>query len=290
MNTAITESDKQRVINYVAKLKPSVAGKFFYYCLPYRKKIVLENMQRVFGQVLSVNDRIKLAQSFYSHLAKSIKENILLRFKSMETIKNSVEIIGKEKALAAAAENKGLILITGHFGNWEYVPIGGLLNFTQYQNRFHIIRKTIGTKAIEKILFRRYYSAGLDVISKKNALNKVCDALEKQDAVVFVMDQYACVSNKDGIAVEFFGEKTGTYRSAASIARYTGVPVVPLSAYRKSDGRHVLQFHDALPWILADNTKEELYVNTLAYNKMMERFVLSHPEQWLWTHRRWKSF
>lgn len=286
--TTLNEAEQQRIKNYVADLKPSLAGRFLYRCLPYRKKVIFENFQQVFGHTLSAKEMATLAKSFYGHLAKSVKENLLLRFQSIDSVKARVDVIGKEKALAAAAKNKGILLLAGHFGNWEYAPIGGILNFEQYRGRFHIIRKLIGTKSIEKVLFSRYYRAGLEVIPKKNSLNKVCDALEQQDAVVFVMDQYACVANKDGISVEFFGKPAGTYRSPASIVRYTGVPVLPISSYRKKDGRHVLQFHDPIPWVEADDAKQELYENTLAYNKMMERFVLEHPEQWLWTHRRWK--
>jgi len=274
--------------HYIAQLKPTFAGKFLYYCLPFRKKVVLENMQHVFSETLNADEITKLAKAFYSHMATSLKENILMRFMSEAKIKACAEVIGYEKALAASKQNKGIIIVTGHFGNWEFSPIAGILNFAEFQGRFHFVRKTLEAKWIEKILFRRYLKAGLRVIQKKNALNKVCDALERNDAVVFVMDQHACVDSKDGILVEFFGKKAGTYRSVASIIRYTGVPVLPLVSYRKPDGTHVLEFSDPIPWIEAKSSHEELYLNTLAYNQALEGFVLKHPEQWLWMHRRWK--
>jgi KDO2-lipid IV(A) lauroyltransferase len=94
--------------------------------------------------------------------------------------------------------------------------------------------------------------------------------------------------NRDGIAAEFFGKKAGTYRSLASCARYTGVPVVPVANYRLPNGQHVLQFLPPLVWQECDSTQESLYVNTCAYNRALEQIILAHPEQWVWLHKRWK--
>ena len=199
-----------------------------------------------------------------------------------------VEVRGHDTILSLARHGKGVLVVTGHFGNWEFAPIGGILNFKAFQGQFHFIRRTLGNKVIERILFRRYYQAGLQVIEQKNALAQVCDALDANHAVVFVLDQHASCVNRDGIAVEFFGEKAGTYRSLASIARYTGLPVVPASTYRKPDGGHVLEFHDPISFRACATTQQTLYENTLAYNQALERIILAHPEQWSWFHKRWK--
>jgi KDO2-lipid IV(A) lauroyltransferase len=116
----------------------------------------------------------------------------------------------------------------------------------------------------------------------------VADALEQNHAVVFVLDQHANIENRDGVAVEFFGKKAGTYRSLASFSRHTGVPVVPASSYRLANGRHVLKFHEPIPWQEHGSTQESIYKTTLAYNKALESIILEHPEQWLWLHKRWK--
>lgn len=126
------------------------------------------------------------------------------------------------------------------------------------------------------------------MIPKKNSLDKVCAALEKNHAVIFVLDQHASLANRDGIAVEFFGTKAGTYRSLATLSRYTGVPVVPAAGYRLPNGKHVLEFYDPIPWKDYDTVSDSLYYNTLAYNQALERIILAHPEQWNWMHKRWK--
>ncbi len=263
-------------------------GKLIYYLLPYRRKIIMRNIEQVFADKLTPNGKIKLAKAFYSHLAKCIKETILIRFISDKKLQEKVDIIGHEYLLNVAKDGRGVLVLTGHFGSFEFAPLGGILNFKQYKGHFHFIRKNIGNKIIEKILFNRYTKAGLHVIPKQNAMHMVKDALEKNHAVIFVLDQHAIVQNKDGIPVEFFGKKAGTYRSLASIARHTGIPIVPAAGYRLKNGRHVLEFYKPILWEEFPTTSESLYQNTKKYNEALEKIILAHPEQWMWLHKRWK--
>ncbi len=276
------------LVEKISKLPVSLIGRLIYRFLPYRRSVIMSNINQVFGDRLNEAQKKHLARAFYSHLAISIKETILLRFMREETLKARVEVRGHERMLEIVAKGRGVLVLTGHFGNWEFAPLGGVLNFKQFQGQFHFIRRTLGNKTIERILFRRYYKAGLNVIPKKNSLQQVCDALEKNHAVVFVLDQHASLKNRDGIAVEFFGKKAGTYRSLASFARHTGIPVVPAAGYRLPNGRHVLEFHEPILWQEYTNTQEAIYHNTLRYNQALERIILKHPAQWMWLHKRWK--
>lgn len=272
----------------ITALPVSRMGRFFYRFLPYRRQVILNNINQVFGA--SLNDALKrhLAQAYYSHLLRSVREAIQMRFMSEEDLRRKVVVRGHDKMLDVVAQQKGVLVLTGHFGNWEFAPIGGVLNFKTFQGQFHFIRRTLGLKSLERILFKRYYQAGLNVIPKKNSLDRVCAALEKNHAVIFVLDQHASLVSRDGIAVEFFGKKAGTYRSLATLARHTEIPVVPAASYRLEDGSHVLEFYDPIVWKDHGNTQESLYQNTLAYNQALEQMVLAHPEQWNWMHKRWK--
>lgn len=280
--------DLNNAIKKIDNLNPSWLGKLIFNYLPYRRKIVMSNIDKVFADNLTLKQKNNLAQAFYAHLLKSIKEMILLRFMSEKKLRTLVEVRGANKLMDIANKGKGVLILTGHFGNWEFAPLGGILNFEQFKGQFHFIRRTLGNKTIEKILFKRYFKAGLNVIPKKNSLNQVCDVIEKGHAVIFVLDQHASLVNRDGIAADFFGKKAGTYRSLATIARYTNIPVVPAAGFRLESGRHVLEFGDPIEWKDYENTKESIYRNTLEYNKALERIILENPEQWLWLHKRWK--
>lgn len=272
----------------IQQLKITWAGLFLYWFLPYRYKVIQSNINQVYQDRLNIAQKKQLVKAFYSHLLTSIREALQLRFMQPEQLQSKVQVKGHQYLLDIAQEKKGVLILTGHFGNWEFAPLGGILNFKEFQGHFHFIRKTLGNKTIERILFKRYYQAGLHVIPKKNSLEQVCEALDHNHAVVFVMDQHAGISNRDGLAVEFFGRKAGTFRSLATFARNTGAAVVPAAGYRLADGSHVLEFFEPIPWQEADNTRESLYQNTLRYNQALEKIILAHPEQWMWLHKRWK--
>jgi Kdo2-lipid IVA lauroyltransferase/acyltransferase len=272
----------------INQLPVTWTGHFLYRFLPYRKKVILDNINQVFGDDLSSSQKTYLAKAFYSHLATSLKETMQMRFISEKNLKSQVEVRGYERLLEAAEKGKGVLVLTGHFGNWEFAPIGGILNFKQFKGQFHFIRRTLGSKWIERILFRRYYAAGLNVIPKKNSLHQVVDALDQNHAVVFVLDQHASIVNRDGVAVEFFGKKAGTYRSLASFARHTGVPIFPAAGYRVGKNRHVLEFYEPIEWEDFSTSQEAIYQNTKRYNEALEKMILAHPEQWMWLHKRWK--
>lgn len=287
MISMLSEQQKQRVRAYVARLKPTLAGKFLYYCLPFRKKIVLQNMRLVFADTLNDLEIRKLALSFYGHLFTSLKENIMLRFMSEKQIKQRAVVIGEEHI--AHHLGTGGLIITGHVGNWEFAPIAGIMNFKNFRGHFYFVRKMQASKFLEKILFKRYHDAGLRVIPKKNSLMQIFQALENNHFVVQVLDQQASRKDKDAIRVEFFGKKIGTFRSVALIARHSGAPVIPARSYRSVDGKHVLEFFAPLPWQVCPDPQEEIYLNTRRYNQVLENMILDYPEQWLWLYKRWKE-
>ena len=263
-------------------------GRFIHALIPYRRKIIRQNIQRVFGDQLSSKDQIRLAKAFYSHLITCLKETILVRFLSDETLRSRVTVLGHEHLLNVTAEQRGVLILTAHVGSWEFAPLGGILNFQQFKGYFHFIRRNLGNRWLEKILFRRYERVGLKVITKSDAMTHVSEALNQNHAVVFVLDQHASLANRDGIAVEFFGTKAGTYRSLATLSRHTGIPVVPAASYRLPNGKHILEFYQPIAWQEEPSTQVGLYKNTLAYNQALERIILKHPEQWMWLHKRWK--
>ena|SRR3990167_4403115 len=266
-------------------------GRFIYYLLPYRRKVIKNNINQVYGNNLTSKEKTHLIKAFYSHLASFLKETISLRFISNKTLQNNVQVLGHEHVLKVAQEGKGVLLLTAHLGNWEYAPLGAMLNFAEFKGHFHFIRRTLTNKTIEKILFKRYFKAGLRIIPKKRgSLDLVCQALEENHAVIFVLDQHASIANKDGIAVEFFQKKAGTYRSLATIARNTAIDVIPVETYRKTNGAHVLLFHPPIKWQDHASTQDALYYNTKNYNAALEEMILRHPAQWMWLHKRWKLY
>ena len=180
-----------------------------------------------------------------------------------------------------------MLVLTGHFGNWEVATAAGLGSYPQARGRFYFVRRPFKPRWLDGLVTRRFVRAGFGVLPKRGGLGAILDRLAAGDLVVFPLDQHA--SNKDGVVVDFFGHPARTFRSLAILALNTGAPVVPAASWREPDGRHVLRFEEPLAPIECDDVNEAIRRNTRAYNAALERMILRHPEQWWWVHRRWKA-
>jgi KDO2-lipid IV(A) lauroyltransferase len=262
-------------------------GRFLWRFLPFRRDVIVENLRRVYGDRVDDLELERLAQMHYGHLARLFGE--FLRFRWLSAARKSalVRVEGLDMLRAVHARGKGVLILTGHFGNWEVATVAGLRKFPEAHGRFHFVRRAIKPRWLEALVTRRFQRAGFGVLAKRGSLDELCERLEAGDLVVFPFDQHA--SGRDGVVVDFFGHPAGTFRSLAVIAQATGAPVLPASSWREADGTHVLRFEEPLAPIVDDDPKVELAANTRAYNAALERLVVRHPEQWWWVHRRWKA-
>jgi len=269
-----------------AQADAPLAGRLIYRLFPLRRRVILENLHRVFGAAVPEAEIVGLAQAHYAHLWRLAGEFVRFRWLS-EQKKSALIRVDNVEALARALERgKGALILTGHFGNFEVATIAGLRHFPHMRGRFHFIRRAIRPRWLDALVNRRFRQGGFGVVGKRGSLDVILERLEAGDLVVFPFDQHA--SPPDGIAVDFFGHPAGTFKSLAIMALATGAPVVPASSWREPDGSHVLRFEEALPLIECVKVNEEIRRNTRAYNAMLEILVLRHPEQWFWVHRRWK--
>ncbi len=256
-----------------------------YHCLPIRRRTVIANLRRAFGESLDNQEIVTLAQAFYGHLLRSAAEfaaSLIPR-----TRRPAVRVANIEAILAAHALGRGTLLLSGHFGNWEVALPAAIEAFPQYRGRFHVVRRPLRSGWFDRLVTRRMRAGGLGVISKRGSLQTILDRLAAKDAVVFIMDQHA--GARRACWAEFFGHPAWTFRSLALIALSTGAPVVPAALWRDPHGTHVLRFEQALSPVEGASAAEAIAANTRRYNAALERIILRHPEQWFWIHRRWKD-
>jgi KDO2-lipid IV(A) lauroyltransferase len=262
-------------------------GRLFYRFLPVRRAVILENLRRVYGDVASEAEIVALAQAHYGHLWRLMCEFVVFRWLSAERKASLVRVENYEAFGAALDRGKGVLILTGHFGNWEVSTIAGLAKYPAFRGRFHFVRRAFKPRWLDRFIVRRFNEAGFGVIGKRGSLDRILDLLAKGDVIVFPFDQHA--GPPDGIESEFFGHRAWTFRSLAIIALATGAPVVSATGWRDANGTHVMRFGEPLPAVEAEDTNEAIRLATRAYNEALERLVVARPEQWYWVHRRWKE-
>jgi len=263
-------------------------GKWFYYLIPYRRGVVLNNLHRVFGEVLPETELTRLAQAFYAHYVRFFFEIVKLPFMSTEQKKRFIRFENTEAVFAAHRKGKGVILLTGHFGNWEVSTVVGIAQFPQFKGLFHFVRRQLKPEWVNRLVTWRFRRAGLGTIARQGSLDSIIDLLQNEAIIVYVFDHHPR-KRTAFVVVDFFGHPAGTSKSPALIALASGSPVIPATSWREPDGTHVLRFEDPIPPVDCEDAGEAILQTTRSFNAALERMVLRHPEQWIWDYKRWKK-
>jgi len=262
-------------------------GRLLYRLLPLRRRVVLENLRRVFGETLDEAEIRTLGEGFYGHHLRCLWEFFKMPFLDRDRRRALVRVEGGEHLDAALERGKGVLILTGHFGSWEVATVAGISQFEDYRGRFHFIRRPLKPRWFNDLVMRRFHKAGFGTLEKSDSLDAILELLERNHLVVSIFDQFAI--RKAGVPSEFFGHPAHTFKSLAVLAQFTGAPVVPASSWREPDGSHVLLFEEPVELVTEGPTREIVARNTRRFNVALERIILRHPEQWIWMHKRWKE-
>ena len=246
-------------------------------------------MKRVFKSQLTEKQYQHLSKAFYSHLVLMMKDFFFLLLKK-NNIDEQIALRGVEHLHQALTKGKGVILLTGHFGNWELTKLADLPKIHEIpKNDIYVIRRK-QAPLLQKILDYLYKPTKLTRIEQKGSIRSACNALKNNGVLIFPFDHRATQDESHSIDVEFFGIKASCFRSLALIAKCTGAVILPLNHHRAHSKQAILEYYPAITWINNSDKEQEIYQNTLQYNKILEQFILQHPEQWwCWAYKRWKK-
>ncbi|MBN1830681.1 MAG: hypothetical protein JW896_01060 [Deltaproteobacteria bacterium] len=256
-------------------------GSLLYILARRHRNISLINMKFAFGDELEESEMRGLTKRTFQHLAMVGHEWLTLKNITEKELLNRVEVQGKEHLLAAKKKSSSVILLSAHFGNWEYAHLYyantiGPLNF--------IVRK-VDNPYIEEERVKYNTKFGVNILDKENGLRPAIRRLKKGEDLVLFPDQTA---SSEGIPVNFFGKKTNTLHLPVSLAMKFSIPIVPMFIVRQKDRKsHRLIF---LPEIeIKDKTAQNaLETYTQQQNDVIEKMIRKYPDHWLWIHRKWK--
>jgi KDO2-lipid IV(A) lauroyltransferase len=179
-------------------------------------------------------------------------------------------------------EGNGLLMITGHYSNFEIIGyMMGLFGFNIYS-----IARPFDNKFINSYLYNVRKRVGQKIIDKKGA-SEIMDKITSQGATLcFIADQDA---GRKGLFVDFFGRKASTYKSIGLLAITNNIPIC-VGCSRRIDNRFFFEMcvqRIIFPEEWADKEDPLMWV-TAEYTKAIEEFVREDPSQYWWLHRRWK--
>jgi KDO2-lipid IV(A) lauroyltransferase len=243
-------------------------GKLFgilvYVLAVQQRRLVIRNLRFCYPEWHDDQIR-KLARDVFKNFGITFIEVCQSAFMSWDKLSSRYRVIGEEILINALKANKGILIVTGHIGNWE-VAQHYMHNF---EKPFSVVATRMKQAWANRLLDHLRSRFGNTVIDKKGGLQNIMQALRRGETVALLIDQSR---RKQGIEVTFFDREATATPAAALLAMRCKSTVLPMFCVRDPDGQ----------------LRSDLQTNTQIMMNAVEEMVREYPDQWFWTLKPWK--
>ena len=257
-------------------------GNLFHLLLPKRQQIAYDNLQKAFGDELPEDEKRLITKKVFQSIGQTYIE--LARFQKIgqEAISEIIVHDGMENFHKAKKEGNGAIVLTSHFGNWEI----GAAWVASEGFEIDVLVKVQSNPLVDKLVTNLREQTGINVIPvHQSTLRDIVKALRQNRFVAIAADQHDPSGN---LILDFFGRKASIARGPASFAKKHNCPILPVMSKRESYLKHRIIAHSPIYPSSDLDVEEDIKRMTIEYLKFFEDVIRQYPEQWMWTHRRWK--
>ena len=275
-------------VKLVGLLSPRIAdavgaalGSLSYTLLPSRRRIAYENLKKAMGDTLTEQEIQAIIKRVFKNIGRTLVEFARFGKIKLEGTRKITFLDGSEHLQKVHDEGKGGIIVTAHFGNWEL--LGSWIAASGYPMDFLVGSQH--NQKVDNLLndFRR--EMGVGIIPLKTSIRGVFKCLRANHFTGLVSDQHA---HSGGVTVKFFGRKAATPKGPAAFALKAKCPLIPLLIRRERYDRHVVMAGTPIYPPHSGDDEKDIETMTMAYTKFFEDGIRRYPDQWMWTHRRWK--
>lgn len=255
-------------------------GDSLFFCMHRRRRIALSNLDLAFRNTKTPQEKNEIARESFRNLMTSLLE-FSRTTKTTKDAGKHFEIRGTGYLDQALGKGQGVVLAISHLGSWEYLAF---LFFLRREYVATAVAKTLKNTYVSHWIQRLRRKTALRAVDKMGSARTVLDELRQNHLVLVLIDQWA---SSEGLWVDFLGEPTSTTSLPARLAKTTGCAIVPGYCFRRGPGQYEIEIHEEIS--LPIESKDWECDVTQALNRQLEAQIRRCPEQWIWTHRRWKG-
>lgn len=251
-----------------------------YYVIGYRKKVVLQNLQNAFPDK-SPQEIEKIRRRFYRYFCDLLLETFKTLTISRAAAIRRCKLTAEAQALfdRYATENKSIMIVMGHYGNWEWA---GNTFSLQGKHHLYVVYHPLSNKYFNGLMYRMRTRFGTGLISMKDTFRDMVAHKSELDATAFIADQTPAPNS--AYWTNFLNQDTPVFQGTEKIARKMNYPVVYVRVQRVKRGYYEISARTLFDKPAATKDGEI----TTAHTQALEHDICAHPEFWLWSHRRWK--
>ena len=248
------------------------------------RRKAIRNLELAFQGEKPADELRRINREVFVNQGRNLFELFWLTRVSPSELLQQVHFQGMEHMERAYHRGKGVILVTGHIGNWELMAA----SVASAGYPLWVVAALLYDPRLSQIVSGIRERYGVRTISRDHlsARRTVLQVIRKGEVLGLLIDQDTRVK---GVFVDFFGRPAYTPSAAASLALRTEAEVVIGSIVRQKNSSLTITFRPPLPPLRSGKRAEELVANTQLYTSVLEDIVRKYPEQWTWMHQRWKT-
>ncbi len=248
----------------------------------YRRRVIIDNLRHAFPELSEAGIRCMLP-AVYRHFVCLWIESLQNRRVTFAYMEKYFTAEGLKELQTAAADGKPVLFYGGHIGNFEWLGI----YLARHVQNFHAYMKRIHNPFINRFIEQNRKNSGISLIyTGDDALKKGLNCLKNGNSLALLADQDA---GERGIYIDFMNRPAATAPGAAILHRLTKIPIFHCAAIRKKLGKFhvIIERIPELPQ--AGDNAVDIFNLTQYLAGRLENLVRQYPEQYFWTHRRWKN-
>ena len=241
-------------------------------------KIIISNLTIAFPK-LSLQEKKNLSKRMWFNYGRILAEYMYIKyFREKKKFSNLITIENQNILEKIKKESKPVIFISGHFNNFELMAMqidkAGIDLTTIYRPLNNIFLNPLMEMIRKKYICKKQIKKG--IAGTKELLQN----FKNGSSIALMIDQRVT----EGVMCDFFGQKARTTTIPAQFVKKFNAKIVPVYIQRFDNNKFKLEF-DGIIDFKSDETLDAI---TLKLNKILEEMILKNPDQWIWTHNRWK--
>jgi Kdo2-lipid IVA lauroyltransferase/acyltransferase len=265
-----------------------LVGRMSAVLIPGRRQVAIDNIRSALPAMMKnpgwnfpLDSPEDITHKMFCHLGISLVETCRLYHGRGIEVMERIEVRGREHLEAARKRGKGVVILTGHCGNWE---LAALALARQFQSPMAVVARRQNSPYLNRMVERMRLRYDNMIIYKDKAFKNMLRVIRNNGIIGILVDQ--AVFPEEGALVDFLGRKAWASKAPVLLARKSGAAVVPAFIHREAD-RHVIDIYPELAFS-GENSAGGITADVQKYSRAIEDFIIRHPVDWYWIHRRWK--
>lgn len=250
------------------------------YVLRYRQNVILTNLGNSFPELDPAATQ-RILKKYYRNLSDIILEGIKGMSTDEATLIERYRFVNPELITNYFTQGKSVVGLVAHYNNWEW---GALATKAQIKGPVIGVSKSIHNQYIDRYIKSRRARFGAEIIDMPQTPRAIIKHKEQASMFVLIADQSPS-NGRNAHWINFLNQETACLPGPDKIARRTNYPVVYFDVKRIRRG-----YYEIEAILLSDQaSKLEETDLTKLYFRQLEKIIKRAPENWLWSHKRWKK-